>query len=198
MRTELKRLHYELEKTFVYVTHDQAEALILSDRIAVMNLGKLQQLGTPEEIYNQPANDFVARFLGSPPMNFFEGGLERRSDGVLEFRCEAFACEIAPQIAERLKSHADKSVRLGIRPEDIEIQPSTPNSQSLTPATVSVREPMGSDLFLTLEMNGVTFKARTHPDLPFDRGDTVGVRFVPHKVHLFDKTSGKTMLQRKE
>jgi multiple sugar transport system ATP-binding protein len=195
MRTELKRLHYELEKTFVYVTHDQAEALILSDRIAVMNLGKLQQLGKPEEIYNHPANEFVAKFLGSPPMNFFDGMLERGRDGVLRFRCEAFACDIAPQIADRLTPNANNQVRLGIRPEDIEVQPSPLHPQPSTLAVVSVREPMGSDLYLTLEMNDVTFKARTHPDQPFDRGDTVNVRFVPHKVHLFDRATGETLLE---
>ena len=83
MRTELKRLHAELEKTFVYVTHDQAESLIMSDRIVVLNEGKLQQLGTPEEIYNQPANVFIAGFVGSPPMNFFDGQLAKRRGGAL-------------------------------------------------------------------------------------------------------------------
>ncbi|MCS6861599.1 MAG: ABC transporter ATP-binding protein, partial [Abditibacteriales bacterium] len=151
MRTELKRLHYELEKTFVYVTHDQAEALILSDRIAVMNLGKLQQVGTPEEIYHHPTNEFVAKFLGSPPMNFFEGVLENRGDGELGFRCAAFACAIAPQVGVHLKPHARSEVRLGIRPEDIEVHPPTFHSQPSTLAIVSVREPMGSDLYLTLE-----------------------------------------------
>ena len=81
MRTELKRLHAELEKTFVYVTHDQAESLIMSDRIVVLNEGKLQQLGTPEEIYNQPANVFIAGFVGSPPMNFFDGQLQNGGGG---------------------------------------------------------------------------------------------------------------------
>ncbi|CAI8022940.1 Uncharacterized ABC transporter ATP-binding protein YurJ [Geodia barretti] len=96
MRTELKRLHAELEKTFVYVTHDQAESLIMSDRIVVLNEGKLQQLGTPEEIYNQPANEFIAGFVGSPPMNFFDG----------------------------LTENASANVQIGVRPEDIEVLPS--------------------------------------------------------------------------
>ena len=191
MRTELKRLHAELEKTFVYVTHDQAESLIMSDRIVVLNEGKLQQLGTPEEIYNQPANAFIAGFVGSPPMNFFDGQLQNGGDQWL-VKGEGYTCEVTPGQTQRLTENASAEVQLGVRPEDIEVLPSeSPTAH----ATVVVREPLGSDLFLTLELEGVTFKARTHPDARIDRGDTVPIRFKPTKVHLFNRTTGATLLE---
>ena len=191
MRTELKRLHAELEKTFVYVTHDQAESLIMSDRIVVLNEGKLQQLGTPEEIYNQPANAFIAGFVGSPPMNFFDGQLQNGGDQWL-VKGEGYTCEVAPGQTQRLVENASAEVQLGVRPEDIEVLPGeSPTAQ----ANVVVREPLGSDLFLTLELEGVTFKARTHPDARIDRGDIVPIRFQPTKVHLFNRTTGATLLE---
>ncbi|MCZ6679447.1 MAG: ABC transporter ATP-binding protein [Candidatus Poribacteria bacterium] len=192
MRTELKRLHAQLEKTFVYVTHDQAESLIMSDRIAVLNLGKLQQLGTPEEIYNQPANAFIAGFVGSPPMNFFEGMLQNNGGEGWQVKGSGFACEFTPEAARRLVTNTAREVQLGIRPEDIEVLPADPPTAH---ATVVVREPLGSDLFLTMEVNGTTFKARTHPDARIDRGDRVAVRFIPTKVHLFERTTGTTLLE---
>ncbi|MCE2394489.1 ABC transporter ATP-binding protein [Candidatus Poribacteria bacterium] len=191
MRTELKRLHAELEKTFVYVTHDQAESLIMSDRIVVLNEGKLQQLGTPEEIYNQPANAFIAGFVGSPPMNFFDGQLQNGGDQWL-VKGEGYTCEFTPAPTQCLIENASAEVQLGVRPEDIEVLTSeSPTAQ----ANVVVREPLGSDLFLTLELEGVTFKARTHPDARIDRGDTVPIRFKSTKVHLFNRTTGAALLE---
>ena len=194
MRTELKRLHAELEKTFVYVTHDQAESLIMSDRIVVLNEGKLQQLGTPEEIYNQPANAFIAGFVGSPPMNFFDGQLQNGGDQWL-VKGQGYTWEFTPGQTQRLIENASAEVQLGVRPEDIEVLPSeSPTAQ----ANVVVREPLGSDLFLTLELEGVTFKARTHPDARIDRGDNVPIRFRPTKVHLFNRTTGATLLKSRQ
>ena len=194
MRTELKRLHAELAKTFVYVTHDQAESLIMSDRIVVLNEGKLQQLGTPEEIYNQPANAFIAGFVGSPPMNFFDGQLQNGGDQWL-VKGEGYTCEFIPGQTLRLIANASAEVQVGVRPEDIEVLPSeSPTAH----ANVVVREPLGSDLFLTLELEGVTFKARTHPDARIDRGDSVPIRFKPTKVHLFNRTTGATLLESRQ
>ena len=192
MRTEIKRLHAELEKTFVYVTHDQAESLIMSDRIAILNNGALQQLGTPNDIYNHPANAFVAGFVGSPPMNFFDGELKNRGDGRWQVMGDGFACEISPDRVSRLANNSPTEVQVGVRSENIEVRPKeTPTAL----ATVVVLEPLGSDLFLTLDLNGTTFKARTHPDAEFKRGDRVDVRFAPNKVHLFDRFKGKTLLE---
>ena len=192
MRTEIKRLHAELEKTFVYVTHDQAESLIMSDRIAILNNGELQQLGTPNDIYNQPANAFVAGFVGSPPMNFFDGELKNRGDERWQVVGDGFACEISPDRVSRLVNNSPTEVQVGVRSENIVVRPKeTPT----TLATVVVLEPLGSDLFLTLDLNGTTFKARTHPDAEFKRGDRVDVRFAPNKIHLFDRSKGKTLLE---
>ena len=192
MRTEIKRLHAELEKTFVYVTHDQAESLIMSDRIAILNNGALQQLGTPNDIYNHPANAFVAGFVGSPPMNFFDGELKNRGDGRWQVVGDGFACEISPDRVSRLANNSPTEVQVGVRSENIEVRP---KESPTALATVVVLEPLGSDLFLTLDLNGTTFKARTHPDAEFKRGDRVDVRFAPNKVHLFDRFKGKTLLE---
>ena len=166
----------------------------MSDRIVVLNEGKLQQLGTPEEIYNQPANAFIAGFVGSPPMNFFDGQLQNGGDQWL-VKGEGYACEFTPGQTQRLIENASAEVQLGVRPEDIEVLPSeSPTAH----ATVVVQEPLGSDLFLTLELKGVTFKARTHPDARIDRGDSVPIRFKPTKVHLFNRTTGVTLLESKQ
>jgi multiple sugar transport system ATP-binding protein len=192
MRTELKRLHYELEKTFVYVTHDQAEALTMSDRIAVMNLGRLQQLGTPDEIYRQPANEFVATFMGSPPMNFFTGRLEGG-----QFVSPALRTALTPGTVARLRASAPAEVKLGVRPEDVSLAPGGAAENGICiEGRVSVREPVGSDVFLTVEVNGEVLKLRAEPDCPLDRGDTVRFRFNAGRLHLFCARSGESLLGR--
>ena len=118
MRTELKRLHAELEKTFVYVTHDQEESMIMSDRIAILNEGKLQQLDSPEKIYNHPTNMFIAGFVGSPPMNFFEAEIRHENDK-WQIRGNGFACSLDTETGRRLVHNPPTIVKLGIRPEDI-------------------------------------------------------------------------------
>ncbi len=191
MRTEIKRLHASLKKTFVYVTHDQAESLIMSDRIAILNSGKLQQLATPDKIYNQPSNSFVAGFVGSPPMNFFHGKLETSADGQWQVVGRGFASKIAPETANRLSTTAHSQVQLGIRAENIHLEPTqVPTAR----AKIVVLEPLGSDLFLTLDLDGTTFKARTNPDAHFKLGERVNVRFEPNKIHLFDHKTGLTIL----
>ena len=191
MRTELKRLHAELEKTFIYVTHDQEESLIMSDRIAIINEGKLQQLGTPEEIYDQPTNMFIAGFVGSPPMNFFQGKLNNKNE-TWQIEGANFVCELTPEIADRLSSNTPNEVSLGIRPEDIEV---SPTNKPTAHAKVVVREPLGSDLFLPLDLSSITFKARTRSNVGFNRGDSIPIYFNPTKLHLFHPTTGKTLLQ---
>ncbi len=191
MRTELKRLHGELKKTFIYVTHDQAESLVMSDRIAVLNGGKIQQLGTPDEIYNQPANAFVAGFVGAPPMNLFDGTLRNSGEGRWEMIGNGFVCELGTQTSGRLRADTPAEIQLGIRPEDIEV--GMDGAPTASP-TVLVREPMGSDLFLTLELNGSTFKARTSPTDRFVPGDRIPVQFRPDKLHLFERTTGRSLM----
>jgi multiple sugar transport system ATP-binding protein len=196
MRTELKRLHYELSQTFVYVTHDQAEALIMSDRIAVMNSGLLQQLGPPEEIYRRPANEWVAGFIGSPPMNLLPGELVQIG-GQLRFRGPSVDCALAPSVVGRLTAPASRRVKLGVRPEDVEVlegDATVGGEADAIAATVVVREPVGSDLFLAVQLGDALAKVRTGPDRRLDRGDTVLLRLHRERVHLFDAETGLALL----
>ncbi|HEU4754637.1 MAG TPA: ABC transporter ATP-binding protein [Armatimonadota bacterium] len=187
MRTELKRLHYELEKTFVYVTHDQSEALTMSDRIAVMNGGRLQQLGAPDEIYRRPANVWVAQFMGSPPMNLFRGRLEEGG-----FVGAAFRAPLPAELPARLRPGAGPEVNLGARAEDIAV--SGADEPGAVAGRVLVREPVGSDVFLTLDVNGERLVLRAAPDCPADRGETVHFRLNAGRIHLFDAATGETLL----
>ena len=198
MRTELKRLHGELEMTFVYVTHDQAESLILSDRIVVMKEGQIQQIGTPESIYDSPANTFVAGFVGSPPINLLKGTLEQSRGGGWRVVGEGYACGVGALLVERMDPSEGRQVYLGVRAEDIGVG-ETPAAGSKDPqataqATVVVREPMGSDLYLTVNVGGSNVKVRTRPENRKDRGDGVELYFDPDKIHLFDGESGESLL----
>ncbi|MXX04944.1 MAG: ABC transporter ATP-binding protein [Gemmatimonadetes bacterium] len=216
MRTELKRLHGELEMTFVYVTHDQAESLILSDRIVVMKEGQIQQIGTPESIYDSPANTFVAGFVGSPPINLLKGTLKQSAGGAWQVVGEGYACDVAASMVERMEPPEGQEVFLGVRAEDIEVGEVTAagsaceaqdaetavaptpdseseNTRSVARASVVVREPMGSDLYLTVDVGGNNVKVRTRPDVRFDRGDSVDLTFDPEKIHLFDGESGTSL-----
>jgi multiple sugar transport system ATP-binding protein len=188
-RAEIKRLHLELKKTFIYVTHDQAEAMTMSDRIAVMDHGRLQQHGTPREIYDRPRNQFVAGFMGSPPMNFLEGLLEANG-GSLAF---VWAGGKVPCLQRTsLASNVGQPTILGIRPECITVVLEGEGLKGLR-AVVYIEEPMGSDLYLTLEAGGARFKARTGPDTQFGAGAAVQVRFDPAKLHFFDPATGAVL-----
>ena len=210
MRTELKRLHGDLEMTFVYVTHDQAESLILSDRIVVMKEGKIQQVGTPESIYDNPANTFVAGFVGSPPINLLRGVLSR--DGATDWRVkgEGFACPVSSSMVERIELPEGREVYLGVRAEDIgiggesnsalqglkggqSVEQTPPASPHAARASVVVREPMGSDLYLTVDIGDSFVKIRTRPDNRMDKGYNLDLFFDPGKIHLFDGETGVSL-----
>jgi multiple sugar transport system ATP-binding protein len=186
MRTELQQLQANLNTTTIYVTHDQTEAMTMGDRIAVLDGGKLQQLGTPLECYHQPANQFVAGFIGSPSMNFLE--VERRGD---ELRHEQFVYELPGETAATL-SDAPAALTLGIRPEHIElVEPGVPNGVE---ATVGVVEPMGELSYIYLSIGEATYTASVDGDLLVEEGDVVTVRFPPDKIHLFDRATGETLV----
>ena len=154
MRAEIKHLHTAMQTTFVYVTHDQAEALTLADRIVVMNDGVIQQIGTPDEIYEQPRNMFVASFLGNPPINYLQGS--DRSGERRSHRSGAASCAIAlPAAAAARASGANgRDVMLGLRPEDVSPhRASCPGAPTITGTVESVL-PVGSDRFLGLKVEG--------------------------------------------
>lgn len=186
-RAELKRLHVELERTFIYVTHDQAEALTMADRIAVIHQGQLQQYGSPLEIYNYPVNRFVASFLGSPSMNFLAGVVEQES-GLSHFLFGEQRVELANGRART----AGGPVLLGVRPEAVVLLP--PSEERGLAGCVFVEEPLGSDLFVTVEVGGKSrVVARTSPDVHYPPGTNVRVLWDPHKIHFFDTETGRAI-----
>jgi multiple sugar transport system ATP-binding protein len=200
MRTELQRLHKELDTTILYVTHDQAEAMTMSDRIAVIDSGQLQQIDPPLVCYNQPANLFVAGFIGSPSMNFVEG--EVTEEG---FRSKNFGIEFDP--AQVGVSPGD-SVTLGVRPEDVyPIQNATGLSDKSEEidATTDVLEPMGDEIFVYLmlsedaetDMSGVTqdqLLMSVDPDSEIQEEQDLDVILDRSRVHLFDSETGEAIV----
>ena len=188
MRAELKRLHHDIGRTFIYVTHDQAEALTMSDRIAIMNHGKLQQLGTPDDVYYRPANIFVAGFIGSPAMNFIDGELVSEA-GQIHFARGNLRYPLPPRLAGRLNGQRGE-VTLGARPESIHV---THEAQGGIPGTVFVEEPLGSDKFVTIDVAESHVIVRTDPEFHSDFGEAVHIHFHPDKVYLFDRKTGNAI-----
>jgi ABC-type sugar transport system ATPase subunit len=176
-RTELKTLQRELGTTMVFVTHDQAEAMSLANRIAVLNAGELQQIGTPDEVYDHPANVFVAEFIGSPPMNLLEA---TREDGELVV---AGGWRL-PAPRRRTGGSDAGELTIGLRPEGIEIDAGG------HPAEVVAVEPLGSEVIIDVRVDGVGLKLRAAPDVRPEAGTTVGLRADPAAVRVFDRASG--------
>jgi len=191
MRVELKRLHLELKKTFIYVTHDQAEAMTMSDQIAVMEKGKLQQYGSPREIYERPKNLFVAGFIGSPPMNFIYVRL-LRYEGHPVARWGEIQLRLPKEAWPRIAPLEGKELVLGIRPEAISLQRPGKGFGDFD-ATVYIEEPIGSDLFVTLEAGGVHFIARTSPDFQVGPGAPVKVSVEPKRLRFFDPSTTEAL-----
>ena len=170
MRAEIKHLHTAMQTTFVYVTHDQAEALTLADRIVVMNDGVIQQIGTPDEIYERPRNTFVASFLGNPPINYLPGVIEN-GDGRVAFRRGEMCVPLPPAAAARVKGDVGRDVMLGIRPEDVAAHGIRPDTPTLRGAVDSVL-PVGSDRFLGLKRRRLQrLRARRQGKSPSRRRD---------------------------
>ncbi|HEV2834390.1 MAG TPA: ABC transporter ATP-binding protein [Pyrinomonadaceae bacterium] len=172
MRGELKRLQHELRTTTIYVTHDQAEAMTLASRVAVMNKGRLQQLDTPLNIYNQPANRFVAEFVGSPSMNFIDGKIERGM-----FVSDAMKIPVAKP---------DSTVSMGLRPEHVHVL--TQPQDGAIPASVYVTELMGNETFVFLLVGKHKLIARAPADFRAEVESKVWLRLETDKAHFFEKT----------
>ncbi len=192
MRAELKKLQKELGVTTIYVTHDQVEAMTMADRVIVLNKGIIQQLGTPYELYHKPQNLFVAGFVGSPPMNFFEGELVEE-DGRILFKTSEFTLEL-PYEAGRiaLRKASGSIVILGVRPEHIYVaEEKGPRSIE---ATVFVVEPLGSETILDFKIGDKIYKLRHEGELDFKPGDKILVTYDPDRIYLFDKKTGKALL----
>jgi ABC-type sugar transport system ATPase subunit len=191
MRGELKKLHERLRATFVYVTHDQAEALTLAERVAVMNHGVLQQVGTPYEIYYRPANMFVARFLGSPPMNLLSGELVV-AGGALRFVRPGLELTLPEPLAARLAAAAPKRVVLGVRPEDLVVGVEGGGAVSLEGAILLI-EPLGPDLFLEVGIEQGTMRVRTSSTKRFGVGESLRLSLPVERVHFFDASTEQAL-----
>ena len=194
MRAEIKLLHQRLKATIVYVTHDQIEAMTMGDLIAVMKDGVVQQLGTPQEIYDNPANLFVAGFIGSPSMNFIT------VKPVIEGNEVFVAIENAgksmrlalPFAADKLRSYAGRDVILGVRPEQITDMSSAHGDvgQELG-CLIDLVEPTGPDTLLTTRLNGAAVTCRTHPREAVLPGQTMQLSFNLSKAAMFDPANGE-------
>jgi multiple sugar transport system ATP-binding protein len=187
-RAEISKLHQRLQTTFIYVTHDQVEAMTMASRIAVMKDGVLQQLDSPQNLYDSPTNVFVAGFIGSPAMNFFDAKLSR-SDGKLVVDAGTFNVTIPDNKAGAFQAHAGKNVIMGIRPEDIHDPNFAPPGihQAAVPAHVEVTELMGNEVFLYLTTGNKNYVARVDPRSQARIGHDVQVAMNLDNMQLFDK-----------
>ncbi|MGY4534751.1 multiple sugar transport system ATP-binding protein [Pseudomonas sp. TE3786] len=191
MRTEIKLMHQRLKTTTVYVTHDQIEAMTLGDKVAVMKDGIVQQFGTPQQIYNDPANLFVASFIGSPPMNFIPLRLQRRDGRLLALLDSGQArCELP--LAMQDEGLENREVILGIRPEQISLASAGSNLPSIL-TEVEVIEPTGPDTLVFVNLNQTKVCCRLAPDMAPKVGETLELQFDPDKVLLFDAQSGERL-----
>ena len=188
-RAFISKLHQRLGTTFVYVTHDQVEAMTMGSRIAVMSAGELQQIDTPFNLYHNPRNLFVAGFIGSPSMNFFNSTLKADESGALFVEGSGFRVQIPASKVEMYKSAVGKQVVFGIRPEDIHDAEYLPAniSPDFVDARVDVVEQMGNEMILYLELEGKTFISRPDPRTRAVNGNALRVAFNMDNAHLFDR-----------
>jgi multiple sugar transport system ATP-binding protein len=187
MRAEISKLHQRLQTTFIYVTHDQIEAMTMATRIAVINKGILQQLDTPQNLYDRPNNLFVAGFIGSPAMNFFPGKL-RKDGSKLLVDTGDFVVAIPAKLSKTYEAHAGKEIIFGIRPENIhdaDFIPPNIDAEKVA-VKVDVTELMGNEIFLYLVSGKNTFVSRVDPRSKLRVGQQASVAFDMDSVHIFD------------
>ena len=189
MRGELKHLQRDLETTTVYVTHDQLEGMSMADRIAVMHEGVLQQLGTPEEIYNRPSNEFVAGFVGEPPMNFLDCTLEQTNVGLSVVHAGFRLALSEQQVSLLTAGGADANVRIGIRPDNLAIESGADGTLDV-PGEIFVTEPLGGDMIVEVTIGGDRVMVKTKIGPMGGPGDPCRIGFDVDKLHVFDINTG--------
>lgn len=194
MRTEIKKLHQRIGATTIYVTHDQVEAMTLAERIVVLSGGNIMQVGTPDEIYNQPVSKFVAGFTGSPPMNFLTAKIASNNNGQAEIELGSASTRLVIPFAAQSfnQTMSGRTVEFGIRPEDISIEPLGPHDAQLE-ATVVVVEPLGAETLVTFQCEGGEMIGRLPPNVRLAPKDRTTVRINMDKFHLFEPQSGKVL-----
>jgi multiple sugar transport system ATP-binding protein len=194
-RAEISKLHQRLQATFIYVTHDQTEAMTMGTRIAVMKDGLLQQVDTPHNLYEFPDNMFVAGFIGSPAMNFFDDGTIVGTADELYFEGHSFKVRVPSAKAKGLAAYLGKKVVFGIRPEDIHDRQFAPPgiTAEYVNVTVDITELMGSEVYLHLLTDGKTFIARVDPRTAARVGQQVDLALSMDNVHFFDRETEHTI-----
>ncbi len=197
MRAEIAKLHQKLHATSIYVTHDQVEAMTLGDKIILMRSGEIQQIDDPLNLYHRPVNKFVAGFIGSPPMNFFEGRLQQDGDAIY-FVNDDFKLKLPEDRASKIREHGEveRDVYLGIRPEDIflpQFSPTDAETESVK-AQVDFVETLGNEIlvYYTTE-HGIAFISRIPPFNPPQPGDVMELHFNMNRIHVFDKETEKNL-----
>ena len=194
MRGELKRLHRDLDATMIYVTHDQLEGMTMADRIAVLNLGVLQQLGTPDEVFNHPANKFVAGFMGDPPMNFIPSTLKKEG-GKVQIIHDQFNFTLPESVCNRFCRDFDgeMNIDLGIRPESFELFPKAPSKYDIE-GKVYITEPLGEDVIINIKIGEDLVKAKTTIGYQAEVDGPIWMKVKFDHIHLFDGESGVSLL----
>jgi len=197
MRTEINKLHQKLQTTFIYVTHDQTEALTMGTRIVVMKDGYVQQIDTPQALYERPCNMFVAGFIGSPQMNFINAKVEKRGESIyLTFGKDSI--KLPEGKAKKLEGtdFIGKEVIMGIRPECLHDEPAVLEQMqdSLVEARIELTENLGSETYLYMVVDDVDFTARVNPRTKARAGDIIKIAFDANRIHLFDKETEKTIM----
>ena len=196
MRVEISKLHQRLGVTIIYVTHDQTEAMTLGTRIVVMNAGIVQQVDTPQKLYDEPGNLFVAGFIGSPQMNFIDADCVVKGKDVY-LNTGVNEIKLAPAKAQKLidGGYNGKKVILGIRPEDVHDSQLflEANPDSVIEANIRVYEMLGAEALLYFDYQGANMTARVEPTTPARPGDTVRFALDPAKIHVFDKETEVTI-----
>ena len=182
LRVEIKRLHHRLKNTMIYVTHDQIEALTLADRIAIMRNGIIQQLASPNEIYNRPVNLYVAGFMGSPGMNFIEGEVSQSGEAELSFGSTRIPLGRYPFVSD---SRAGKVI-FGIRPEHVTCGSAAAEEPFSIDVEIEVVEPMGADTLVWAILDGREFRFRVDGQSELREGDKVRIGFDPARASIFD------------
>lgn len=196
MRTEIIKLHKKLATTFIYVTHDQTEAMTMGDRIVVMKDGIIQQVDTPQNLYDLPVNEFVAGFMGSPQMNFIDATLVKEgADYYVTFGAAKIKVP-ANKANDEIANYVGKEIVFGIRPEDVHDEPEfiEKHPEARATADVEVTELMGAETYLYLNCEGNALTARVEPTSTAKTGDKITIALDMNKMHLFDKETEKTIL----
>jgi multiple sugar transport system ATP-binding protein len=188
MRVELKKLHLRLGTTAIYVTHDQVEAMTLGDRVVVMRDGVVQQVGEPLELYNQPANRFVAGFIGSPAMNFAPVTVTE-ANGSLIAENSGLRIKLPDATAQRLRSHIGKEITLGVRPEDLIVAGAADHDRPCFDAVIEVVEQLGSEILLDMKVGDTLMVASVEPTVPVKVRDKLRFAIRPSRLHVFDTTT---------